>query len=175
MEVIDFFRILKAFLIFFMNNVQNQNGKVLEEMLAGCNLRVVRKTLRDLLKESRKLDFQFCAHVLNGCPLVKFHLQLQSFLLHHFFNFSLYVRTCQLQHDKSIACSKFPRAKFAFLPLFNAVWKTVLPLMLLLIFFSLRFFISSCDFVACGLIKYNGFQISGNRPDEIHLIIKNKF
>ena len=57
MEVIDFFRILKAFLIFFMNNVQNQNGKVLEEMLAGCNLRVVRKTLRDLLKGSRKLDF----------------------------------------------------------------------------------------------------------------------
>ena len=57
MEVIDFFRILKAFLIFFMNNVQNQNGKVLGEMLAGCNLRVVRKTLRDLLKGSRKLDF----------------------------------------------------------------------------------------------------------------------
>ena len=40
-----------------MNNVQNQNGKVLEEMLAGSDSRVVRKTLRDLLKGSRKLDF----------------------------------------------------------------------------------------------------------------------
>ena len=38
MEVIDYFRILKAFLIFFfMNNVPDQNGKKLEEILAGSN------------------------------------------------------------------------------------------------------------------------------------------
>ena len=34
---------------------------------------------------------------------------------------------------------EFPRAKFAFLPPFNAIWKTLLFLMLVLIFFQLPF------------------------------------
>ena len=35
-------------IIFFMINIQNQNGKVLEEMLAGSNSDAVKTTLRDL-------------------------------------------------------------------------------------------------------------------------------
>ena len=46
MEVIDYFRILKTFTI--MNNVQNQNEKVLEEVLTGSNSDVVKTTLRGL-------------------------------------------------------------------------------------------------------------------------------
>ena len=46
MEVIDYFRILKTFTI--MNNVQNQNEKVLEEMLTGSNSDAVKTTLRGL-------------------------------------------------------------------------------------------------------------------------------
>ena len=47
MQVTDYFRIVKAFSIFFfMNNVQNQNGKMLEEMLTGSNSDVVKTTLR---------------------------------------------------------------------------------------------------------------------------------
>ena len=30
---------------------------------------------------------------------------------------------------------------------------------------------SSCDFIACELIKYNGFQISYNNPDEIPCLL----
>ena len=70
--------------------------------------------------------------------LYKFH-KLQSFLSYHFFNFSLYVDIQQLQYDKSIEWSKISQAKFAFVPPFNAIWKTFLLLMLLLIFFPFLF------------------------------------
>ena len=43
--VIDYFRTLKALIIFFMNNAPNQNGKVLEETLAGSNSDAVGSTL----------------------------------------------------------------------------------------------------------------------------------
>ena len=45
MGVIDYFRTLKALIIFFMNNAPNQNGKVLEETLAGSNSDAVGSTL----------------------------------------------------------------------------------------------------------------------------------
>ena len=49
MELIDYFRILKAFTIFlFTSNVQNQNGKVLKEILAGSHSDSVKTTLRGL-------------------------------------------------------------------------------------------------------------------------------
>ena len=53
MGLLDYFRISKAlailFLLFFcMNYVPNQNGKVLEEMLASFNLDHVKTTLRRL-------------------------------------------------------------------------------------------------------------------------------
>ena len=49
MELIDYFRILKAFTIFlFTSNVQNQNGKVLKEILAGSHSDYVKTTLRGL-------------------------------------------------------------------------------------------------------------------------------
>ena len=53
MSLLDYFRILKALLILFllfvcMNYVPNQNGKVLEETLAGFNSRDVDRTLRCL-------------------------------------------------------------------------------------------------------------------------------
>lgn len=53
MEVIDCFRILKAIIIlfllfFFMNNAPNENGKALEETLAGFNSYSVEKKLRGL-------------------------------------------------------------------------------------------------------------------------------
>ena len=49
MEVTDYFRILKALMIcFFINNVQNQNVKVLEEMLAGSYSDTVKATLGGL-------------------------------------------------------------------------------------------------------------------------------
>ena len=47
-EVIDYFRILKAFIIVFFMNVLNQNRKELEEMLVGSNSNPVTTTLRDL-------------------------------------------------------------------------------------------------------------------------------
>ena len=57
--------------------------------------------------------------------------------------------------------------------------------MLVFIFFPLPFLFqvlknftwphSSCDFVVCGLIKYNGFQISRIKRDETsYLILKHK-
>ena len=48
MEVNDYVRILKAYTISFFNNVQNQNSKVLEEMVAGFNSDAVKTTLRVL-------------------------------------------------------------------------------------------------------------------------------
>ena len=46
MELIDYFRILKTFIIFlFMSNVQNQNCKVLEEILGVSNSDTVKTTL----------------------------------------------------------------------------------------------------------------------------------
>ena len=53
MVLLDYFRILKALIILFllfvcMNYVPNQNGKVLEETLAGFNSDDVKKTLRRL-------------------------------------------------------------------------------------------------------------------------------
>ena len=49
MEVTDYFRILKALMIcFFINNVQNQNVKVPEEMLAGSYSDTVKATLGGL-------------------------------------------------------------------------------------------------------------------------------
>ena len=54
MGLFDYFRTLKAlinlFLLFVcMNYVPNQNGKVLEETLAGLNSDDVKTTLRHLL------------------------------------------------------------------------------------------------------------------------------
>ena len=53
MGLLDYFRILKAFIILFllficMNYVLNQNGKVLGETLAGFNLDHVKTKLRRL-------------------------------------------------------------------------------------------------------------------------------
>ena len=53
MGLLDYFRILKALIILFllfvcMNYVPNQNGKVLEETLAGFNSDDVKKPLRRL-------------------------------------------------------------------------------------------------------------------------------
>ena len=53
MGLLDYFRILKALIILFllfvcMNYVPNQNGKVLEETLAGFNSDDVKTTLRRL-------------------------------------------------------------------------------------------------------------------------------
>ena len=49
MGLIDYFRILKTFIIFlFMSNVQNQNCKVLEEILGGSNSDTVKTTLSGL-------------------------------------------------------------------------------------------------------------------------------
>ena len=49
MEVIDYIRIFEALMIFFMNHVPNQNGKMLEEMLAGSNSDFVQTTLSYVL------------------------------------------------------------------------------------------------------------------------------
>ena len=53
MGLVGYFRILKALIILFlllvcMNYVPNQNGKVLEETLAGFNLNDVETTLKRL-------------------------------------------------------------------------------------------------------------------------------
>ena len=53
MVLLDYFRILKALIILFllfvcMNYVPNQNGKVLEETLAGFNSDDLKATLRRL-------------------------------------------------------------------------------------------------------------------------------
>ena len=53
MELLDYFRILKALIISFLLfvcliYVPNQNGKILEETLAGFNLDDVKTTLRHL-------------------------------------------------------------------------------------------------------------------------------
>ena len=46
MEVNEYFRILKTFpIFFFVKNIQNQNGKVVEEMLAGFKLDDVKAAL----------------------------------------------------------------------------------------------------------------------------------
>ena len=39
---------MNVYNLFFMNNVQNQNGKLLEEMLAGSNFDGVKTTLKSL-------------------------------------------------------------------------------------------------------------------------------
>ena len=72
--------------------------------------------------------------------LYKFDLQLQSFLLYHFYNFSLYVHTCQLQHGKSIEWLKFKPANSVFFPPLSTIWKNLLHLMLVLIFFPVPFY-----------------------------------
>ena len=47
MEVIDYFRILRAIIMsFFMNKVQNKNEKVLEEILAGSYSNAVKTKVR---------------------------------------------------------------------------------------------------------------------------------
>ena len=109
--------------------------------------------------------------------LYKLHLQLQSFPVTSCFIFSLYVHRCHLQHDRRIEWLKYPKTKFAFLPPFNAIWKTLLLIMLVLIFFPFPFLFqdlwnftwphSSCDFMTCELIKSNEFQISSNRPIDL--------
>ena len=71
--------------------------------------------------------------------LYKLHLQLQSFPVISCFIFSLYVHRCHLQHDRRIEWLKYPKTKFAFLPPFNAIWKTLLLIMLVLIFFPFPF------------------------------------
>ena len=72
--------------------------------------------------------------------LHKLHLQLQSLLLYHFF-FYLQPLCSHMSayHGKSTEWLKFPQAKFALLPPFNAIQKTLLLLMLVLIFFPLPF------------------------------------
>ena len=46
--------------------------------------------------------------------LYKIHLQLQSFLLYHVFNFSLYVHTCHLQYGKKVVQLTFSPHIFSF-------------------------------------------------------------
>ena len=48
MELIGYFKFGNFYNLFFMNNVQNQNVKVLEEMLAGSNSDIVKATMRGL-------------------------------------------------------------------------------------------------------------------------------
>ena len=77
MGLLDYFRILKALIILgllfvCMNYVPNQNGKVLEETLAGFNSDHVKTTLRHLccfkmtlpllqvLQKSRPIPLSLC-------------------------------------------------------------------------------------------------------------------
>ena len=58
MGLIDYFGILKALIILFvlfvcMNYVLNENGKVLEETLAGSNSDAVKTTLRRIFVISK--------------------------------------------------------------------------------------------------------------------------
>ena len=83
-----------------------------------------------------------------GITLRKFHQQLQLFLLYHFFNISLYVRTCQLQHGKGIEWLKFSQAKFPFkwkssISISNAICRTLFFLILVLIFLLLPFLLQA--------------------------------
>ena len=67
MEIIDYFIILKAFIIlmlfFWMDSFLNQNGKVLEETLAGSNSNAVKTTLRGL--PNSKMTLPFCNFLKN--------------------------------------------------------------------------------------------------------------
>ena len=71
------------------------------------------------------------------------------------------------------------QVKFPFPPS-NAIWKNLLPLMLAFLFFTLSFSWnfnwphSNWDFLAFGLIKYNGFQISGNKSYETPYLNSSK-
>ena len=83
---------------------------------------------------------------------------------------------CCIWHGKSNEWSKHSQAKFPFPSPFNAIWKTLLLLMLVFLFFTLPFLFqtlwspnwphSSLDFVAYELIKFVGFQISRNKSYE---------
>ena len=48
MRVIEYFKILTTLITFFFKNFPDQNGKVLEERLAGPNSDVVKTTLRGI-------------------------------------------------------------------------------------------------------------------------------
>ena len=114
---------------------------------------------------------------LHLITLYKLHLQLQSLLLCLFFNFRLYmfarvmlilINQCILNVvfgiTKALTGQIAPKQQFYYLHLFFPLFHT-------------HFFISnlikfqltplpSWDFVGCALIKYNGFQISGNKSNE---------
>ena len=79
MELIDYIRTLKTLtillLLFFMNFVPNQKGKILEETLAGSNSDFVKTTLRRL--RYFKMPF-FLLQVLQKFlpnPLSRFRIQ----------------------------------------------------------------------------------------------------
>ena len=121
--------------------------------------------------------------------LCTLYLYLRSFLLHRFFNLRLYVHTCHidfaysmfteccLQHDKSIKWSKHSEAKISIPPTFQCFLKKTASLNACFPLFNTVFFISnfmkfqlthtSCDFLACELIRFNGFQISVNKSYKI--------
>ena len=92
-----------------------------------------------------------------------------------------YVRKFCLQHDKSIEWSKFAKAKVPYPPNFNSISKDPASLNACFPLFLTPFFISnftlqnfnwhhsSCGFIPCELIKYNGFQINGNKADENYI------
>ena len=53
-----------------MNNIPNQNRKVLGETLAGSNLNAVKTTLRDLIVS--KWPFPFCKVLKNLSPFLSY-------------------------------------------------------------------------------------------------------
>ena len=115
-------------------------------------------------------------------------VELQSFLLYHISNFRLYVHIshanltnqCLLNvafcMKKVVNIWSYPKQNFHSLPPSNAISKTFLLLLLVFLFLTLHFLFqtlwnlnwlhSKWDFVAYGVIKYNGFQISGNKSYE---------
>ena len=120
--------------------------------------------------------------------IISLFAELQSFLLYHILNFRLYVHIshanltnqCLLivafSMKKVVNDWSSPKQSFHSLPPSNAISKTLLLLVLVFLFLTLHFLFqtlwnlnwlhSKWDFVAYGVIKYNGFQISGNKSYE---------
>ena len=148
------------------------------------------------LKKSYLIDLNISLSKVSFLPpsnsnfqlIISLFAELQSFLLYHILNFRLYVHishanlTNQCLLIVAISMKKVvndwssPKQSFHSLPPSNAISKTLLLLVLVFLFLTLHFLFqtlwnlswlhSKWDFVAYGLIKYNGFQISGNKSYE---------
>ena len=119
--------------------------------------------------------------------LYKLHLQLWWLLLYHFLTSSfMYTHVMPILINLLLLNVVFSMIKalnsqgspkqHTYSPPSNAIKKTMLLLMLVFFFFWIPFLFQtlwnfgwprcSWNFVSCVLIKYNGFQISGNNSDE---------